>query len=368
MDNEIKVLFTSDVHLGLNNDDLKVPESIRINTFKKITSLAREHDIMLIGGDLVDNVDVDRSIIDLIRNEFSGIRENETEIIYTPGFGEIEGNGVVADFLFDLNLSHIFSNLVYSSPYVFSKGTQKLQVYGMPASSDLEISRISKESDEGFHLGLFHSDFNQEKRKSEFKSMGLDFYALGHSHNFKMFKILDRIIGAHPGSPEATSPDETGDRYIISILIRDDEIFQIKRLSVNSVRLKEVEFDCSEFKSQKPMIHDLKAMKSQKEILRIVLTGERNFVLDHEGFESLREAFFDLEIADRSVPTVDSLVRQYSGEDSIRGKFFKILGEKLKQGGLPEEIDVDDFPKILNILVKDGIDPLEGWLCDISNA
>ena len=48
-------------------------------------------------------------IVDVIKSEFRNLRDNNTEIIYTPGRGELNNRGSLPSYLFDFNASFIFS-------------------------------------------------------------------------------------------------------------------------------------------------------------------------------------------------------------------------------------------------------------------
>ncbi|MCP4130917.1 MAG: hypothetical protein GY754_08030 [bacterium] len=377
MNNEIKILLASDVHLGLSHSELKLPPAKREETFKNITSLAKEYDIFLIGGDLLNASDIDEKNIDLIKSEFKNLRDNNTEILYTPGTAELNTAGAVPPLLFDLNASYVFSNPAYPSPFTYTKDEQKIYIYGIPASEEHDISEIKKASSDGFHIGLFHIDINNDKqesgpvftlKKNRIKQLDLDFYALGHNHNFKMFKAVDRIIGAYPGSPQAASPGETGDRYVLSINIRDNKISHIKRVPVNSIKLMSNEIDCSEIESQDQILDILEKNCSPKAIQQLILTGKRTFPLDLEKIKSCGDRFFDLEILDRSVFSIDSLIEQYSSEDTTRGEFFSILREEINKNNIPGEIDPEHLSTPLSIMTKKGVSSLEEWLCDLMNA
>ncbi|MBN2159118.1 MAG: metallophosphoesterase [Spirochaetes bacterium] len=375
MESEIKILFMSDLHLGINNDEIYIPDYARVSTFRRIAAIAREHDIFLVGGDLIDNGTVGSEVIDLVKTEFRNLRNANTEIIYTPGMGELGGGESLHPFMLDLNASCLFSSIVTSTPYLFMKDGQKLYVYGIPAAPGYDISRIKKISDEGYHLGLFHvdSDFENDGenasvyrlQKNDIRSLELDFYAFGFSHNFRMFKILDRIIGVTPGTPESTSFDETGDRYVISIVIKENRLYQIKRLTVNSMKLYKNCFDCSGLMTMGPIKELLENNRSKKVIQRLVLSGVRDFVIRQYELQKYKNEFFRLDILDRSIPTIDSLIEEFQYENSLRGEFYKILKEQMDHAGLPHDIDRLDLAATLNTITRDGFTNLEEWLCSI---
>jgi DNA repair exonuclease SbcCD nuclease subunit len=239
----------------MQNHELGIPSRMRLNTFKKIATLALEHDILFIAGDLADAEIIEDEILDQIKTEFENLRNSGIEIFYTPGVSEMKGRDVNEKIL-SLNTTAIFSE--YSEkPQIYEKDGSRLYIYGAPPSQKNDISKIKRINDDGFHIGLFYADFDIDGTpentnmfkipKNMIKSLSLDFYALGYSHSFRMFKILNRIIGAYPGSPEPVSINETGDRYAISVSIMNNEIFHIKRLSVNSVKINEIILNCTEY-------------------------------------------------------------------------------------------------------------------------
>lgn len=375
MNGEIKILFMSDLHLGVKNDLMYIPNYARVSTFRRIMAIAKVHDLLLIGGDLIDNSETGSDTIELIKTEFNKLRNENTEIVYTPGIGELSSQGSIPLFVLDFNPSCIFSNIINSTPYLYIKDNQKLYIYGMPATAGYDISKIKKISDEGFHIGLFHVNFDfdgnandslvYKLQKNDIKALGLDFYSFGFSHNFKMFKISDRIIGVCPGSPESTSFDETGDRYVVSIVIKDNKLYQIKRLTVNSMKLYKNSFDCSNLVTMGPMKELLEVNKSKKVIQRLIITGERKFVLHKNDLEKYNNEFFKLDIIDESMPTIDALIEEFQYENTLRGEFFKILKEQIDQNNVPHDIDIKDLAKSLDIITRFGFNNLEDWLCTI---
>ncbi len=375
MDSEIKLLFMSDLHLGIKGDYPEIPEHARMSTFKRIMAIARDHDLLLIGGDLIDSNAVDNDIIDLIRTEFEYLKGANTEIVYTPGTGELGSRAVMPSFLLDLNVSCLFSNTFNPSPYMYEKNGQKLFIYGVPATSGFDISKIRKISDEGFHLGLFHVDFDFDGeagaspvyriQKNDIRTVGLDFYAFGFNHNFRMFKIMDRIIGVCPGTPESTSLNELGDRYVISIVIKENRLYQIKRLTVNSMKLFKNSVDCSDLVTMGPIKELLEGNKSKKAVQLLLLSGRRDFVLHRQDLEEYEKDFHTLVIDDRSEPTLEALVEEFQNEKTLRGEFYRLIKEQIDRDGIPRDIDRSDFAASLNRISKDGFENLEEWLCNL---
>ncbi len=371
----VKILLTSDLHLGADTENSPVPESFRLKTFRKLSYLAKSHDLFIIAGDLFHSEGINDTIIETVAGEFKSLRESGVEIIYALGEHELGVNDL--SFLTGLNISKIFSDSDDILPYRFSRDDQEIYIYGLPAYGRHSISEIKRNSGRGFHIGLFHTDFylNGESKTSKIRtlnkediaSLDLDFYALGHNHQFKLYKLSGRYIGAYPGSPEAASFNENGDRYCLSIIIRDNEIIQIKRLTVNSAKLETIVFDCSFINDSSIIIQTLKEKMSSDKIIKIILTGKRNFRLDQDEIEKLEKDYLDIRIEDKSFLTIDLFTGEFAGEKTLRGEFFNILNERINNNEMPAEIDVNTLSEILNKVINSGLYTLED-LCNYLNA
>lgn len=369
----VRILLTSDIHLGIDSEKTLIPEQARISTFKKICMQAKEHDLLLIAGDLFNSNEIPQEIAEIVSREFGILAENNTKIVFTPGERELDESGKISPGLKNLNISHVFSGAEDDRVYAFERNNQNIYIYGIPAINEGNFSGIKKESQNGFHIGLFHTEFSLENlsndskvcilQKNDIKSMNLDFYALGHLHLFKLFKFQNRIIGAYPGSPEATAFGEEGDRYILSLAVENNEIYQIKRLTVNSLRLKEINFDCAKLQSISPISQYISENKSVKTILSINLTGERKFHLDMNELLNLSNEYYRLRLIDESVPSIDFLIEEFRKENTIRGEFFTLLKKRIETNNMPAGIDLKGLAHILYGITQKGYYAPEEWLC-----
>jgi DNA repair exonuclease SbcCD nuclease subunit len=370
-----KILLTADVHLGSDIENLTVPESYRLKTFKKLSYLAKSHDLFIIAGDLFHSSSIIESTLDFVANEFKNLRESGVEIIYTLGEHELNGNDT--SLLSRLNVSKMFADTENISPYQFIKDNQEIFIYGLQANSKYDISEIKKKSEYGFHIGLFHADFyfNEDNKtskiqmieKEDIMSLNFDFYALGHNHQFKLFKSNGKYIGAYPGSPEAVTFDENGDRYALSITVEDNEICQIKRLTVNSIKLDSIVFDCTSSTDLNSVMQIINEKKSADKILKVQLTGKRNFKFDHSDLNKINSENKDIYFEDKSIPTINLFINEFANEESLRGEFFQMLDKKMKNNELPAEIDIDILSAIIDKIINSGTYTLED-LCSYWNA
>lgn len=368
MKKEISIILTSDIHLGLDEEEGGVPAGVRLSTFRKILALARNHDLLLIAGDLVDSRAPLPELAEVLATEFQSLRDGDTDIFFSPGFNDLNSNGHLRSELADLPFTHVF-NQNMEKPYLFIKGSQTIYIYGLPATAGGTLMKMSRSGGEGVHLGLFHADFQPGETNStrdrclinreRLKSLNLDFYALGYNHGFRLFKAHNRIIGAYPGSPEAVTGKDTGDRFVISMKVVDDEVSRIKRLSVNEYRVLERTIECSDYLSQEDLERALLEEASDTTIARFILAGESPFMIQEDDLHRLQEHYHRLSLEFRAFPSLQALCSRYEHEDSLRGEFFRLLSGKLENNSFPEEVNTRSFTLLLNGLIHDREEILE---------
>lgn len=366
---ETRILLTSDIHIGAKGP---VPPRIRLNSFKRIASLASSHDILIISGDLFDSPSPFHDDIDIVYNELAELHEKGITTLFTPGRNDIMPEGKVDERIAELPFSRIFGPESFEQPYIYQKNGEEIAFYGMPwlnPGSELKPAEMSKDS---FNIGIFYAAFdernglhNDEKisriDRQYLKKSGIDFYALGSNHFFKMFKIGSRIIGAYPGSPEAVNIDETGNRFVISFRVKERELHQIKRLTVNSAVIIAEEIQCQEKNAEGNILKILERNSSPRNILNLILTGDRDFNIDDKHILPYVGSYLGIHLDDQSTPTVMNYIENHKSEFSLRGEFFSIISSKIKQETDNETISA--AKEILEPMIHNDPDRLEGLLC-----
>ena len=372
----IKILLMSDMHLGMVSPEAGISDTVRMDTLRKIISLAREHDILIIAGDLLEGPFSDTYTFMQMNAELQSLIDSGIDIIYTAGESEFHDIPNLSNLL-HIPATHAFLNNNDRSPVRIEKNGTLLYLYSHPALDTSDITSIQKCDHKGFHMGVFHIDFDPGSASDQsivyklpreaIKSLNLDFYALGHNHNFKLYKYQNRIIGAYPGTPEATCSDETGDRYVLSISISDSDITQIKRLAVNTLRLEELHIDCARINSQVELVNTINAAASPRTVLRVTLAGRRSFPVDGI-FNALQDKCADFRLLDNSIPDLHLMIMQYASEQTLRGTLLKNLQGKIKDNKLPGDIDQYILSEILHRIHTSNKFTPEEWLCVSRNA
>jgi len=351
---KIKILLISDLHLGIERANPLISGEERLSTFRRIISLAQKHDILLIAGDLIHDENIDSVYYEIIKNEFSSLIDSGIEIFYTPGPGELTAKNRINTYISEINTTYTFSDIKNEFMIKSSKG--EIFIYGLQTSTAQNGWKISRQKKDGFHIGLFHADFNPQIietsdtaciKKDDIKKMNFDFYALGKNHNFKMFRLAGKILGAYPGSSEPCSIDETGDRFAVSMEVADNLIQNIKRIAVNTVKILSDEIECSSIINQSILLDKIKSTYPGNSIVNIILTGERDFIIENNFKSELSEYFRGLKIADTSFPTLKIMIDENIKNQSLKGTFFQILTKSLNDA-VPEKIRIEVLAEIIN--------------------
>ncbi|MFA5519401.1 MAG: metallophosphoesterase [Spirochaetota bacterium] len=349
----IKLLLTSDLHLGMDKKNSLCLKNERTETFKRIMAQAAKHDILLIAGDFFDSTISVPDFYEHAVPEITNLLEEGTEIFYTPGYEELSANKEITDYISSLNNCFYFSNKREDEYIKSDKGD--LYIYGFQAQSMHSPDTITRCTKKGFHLGLFYADYQPENmdlhnkeclNRESMKQMNMDFYALGKSHFFKIFRSQNKIIGACPGSPEPCFFDESGDRFVISMEIINNSLTNIKRIPINTVSVFTGSIDCSAIKQKSDLIDKIKAFAKEDKILSIILTGIRNFELNKLENE-LAGYYRGLQIVNRTIPSLNMQISSFCNSNSLKGEIHRTLRKKIEDKNIPENINQDALAKIL---------------------
>lgn len=359
----MNILFTSDLHLGDITEELGISAWDRLHTFRKITALALEHDLLLIGGDLFSG-EPDEPTIQAVHSELEKLRLRGILTIFIPGEADLGSNGQPFESITSLPFTRLCTK--HGEVHQFEIKDEKIILYASPASDTQDLTHLNRTENEGFHCGLFYIPFespeeepsNSHISRRDMKRLNLDFYALGSYHSFRVFKVHDRIIGAYPGSPECTNMQETGDRYVISFTVEDNEIAQIKRLAVNSRRLERIELDCSLFSDEEELAAQIPGRESERQIYLVKLQGTRNFPLSSRVLDAPSQNLLDM-----SEPELPVLIQEHRDDPRLKGHLFRILEKKLKTGNTHDELTDDSIYRLFLSLSR-GSESLTGeWPC-----
>jgi DNA repair exonuclease SbcCD nuclease subunit len=115
----IKILLTSDIHLGAESPSIPIRASDRLMTLKKIITLAKDHDVLLIAGDLFNSHNPEESLVSDVSRLFAYLKKQGTTVLISPGEHECEGT-TLPSFFSVLDAHRVFES-ASDAPYEYSK-------------------------------------------------------------------------------------------------------------------------------------------------------------------------------------------------------------------------------------------------------
>ncbi|MCX7679074.1 MAG: DNA repair exonuclease [Spirochaetes bacterium] len=354
-------LLFSDLHLGATEYGPSDDEN-RFETLKKIIRIGMEHDLILIAGDLFHGKPSPENF-SKVEKIFSDCEKNGKKILIAPGEHEIGDDNKPYAELFNLPACVVFSNSIKGNEFFFDKDGEQICIVGVPSSSPRLFPIIDKINKKHFVIGLFHGEVNLDQQecspntiiftKNDIIKSGIDFFALGHVHQFKAFKHKNQIIGVYAGSPEPFTFQEKGDRFAVSVIVQNNHVSNLKRIAVNSIVAEECVFSCIDFDSMQKLFEAIESRASKRKSLRVILQGTRHFLIDTESIEKLQNSFFRFVWEDLSEPSLEMLIAQFRGYKCFRGDFFNRLSEELKEGKIPMGIEKEDIARLLWSLMRE---------------
>ncbi len=346
----IRFLLASDLHLGSQDCGKFSGSHERMSTFRKICGLAMKHDILLLAGDMIHSDNIPSDLFSQVNSELKQLADNNVEVYYTPGKGELAGDNTVSPAVTGMSAANVFCDADES--YYVKSGKGDVYIYGLRHASPAGFSSVSKRDEKGVHIGLFNAGFNPQAErdhdnlcigKDDIKKMNLDFYAMGGDHGFRVFKLSNRIIGAFAGSPEPCTAAETGDRFAVSFEVENGSIQNIKRVAVNTVRILCEEVDCTGLLNESELSDKIKSSFDRENCYILTLTGVRDFILDSLKTE-LAGFFRRLDLVDYTRPNLGIMLEELSAGENIQSFFFRSLAGKIDGAGCSPSV----IARILN--------------------
>ena len=188
------------------------------------------------------------------------------------------------------------------------------------------------------HLGVLHGELGEASvydpvSREDIAASGLAYLALGHVHKRTEPLRFGDTTAAWPGCPEGRGFDELGEKG-----------FLFGEVGPNGADMAFVPFARRHYQILRADVTDaapldaverLLPLRTQEDIYRIILTGERTEDFSLTALQScLEDRFFQLELRDETRAPEDLWAR--CGEDSLRGLFLQEMHRQLESAA-PED-------------------------------
>lgn len=358
--NSLRILHVADVHLGVKfkglppakaqnrREDLK-------KTFSKMIDLAKssKSNVLLIAGDLFDDPRPSSSLVSFVMNE---LKRSEVPVFLIPGNHDpMEKGSVYTENDFPSNVE------IFDTKFT-TKTAGDLAIHGIAYGHEKFDKHILKELPQPlpdkYNIALVHGsykfmDFGDENyypiEKEEIEGSKMDYFALGHFHNFN--EIKTSVPACYPGTPEGLGFNDTGNRGVV-IVDLDKNGVKIKLNNINSKVYEAYELECSDLVNLAEIEKKILEHSDPNKLLRVKLSGvpETLFKLDSEALlEEIENSFFHLEIIDNITSPLDLQV-----DNTIKGAFIAKVQGKISVSTDPEE------KKLLERALRLGLHALDG--------
>jgi len=351
----IKIVHTADIHLGREFPILrKRGKEYRrqlLKTFEQIIKFAidQQVSVVLIAGDLFDTNRVHGDVVGTVLSEFKKLEEANIRVCICPGTHDAYNDESIYRFVgFPSNVTvltpdhdhEIFEDL-------------DLTVYGKAFDGKLvgksPLQGLSLVEESKFHVGIAHCSIRREgwiEKDSmildikEIAASRLDYLALGHWHSFQNFSQGD-TKAYYCGSPEPIYMDQKGAGNVVIINIYEKGNIEVNPVRVGSKQFDELTIDVGLVKSMNDIAETIKNKANPDLILKVTLQGLTSMHCDinAQGIEEeLSDRFFGLRILDKSHPKLEEVKAEDFPEQTVIGRFVRILEEKIAEANKEEKV------------------------------
>ena len=364
----VKIVHTADLHFDtpfnevdekqrlINKEELK-------EVFKNIINFCKEKhvDILLLAGDIFDNLTLSRETIHFIENIFNDIKE--TRVFISPGNHDPYDNNSFYKLIKWPENVHIFKG---SLEKVYIEEL-KTNVWGAAFNGKYVRKSILKgfsQNDEEINIMVIHGELSSSEEGNEYnpitlkniRESGMDYIALGHRHNFSGVLKEGSTFYSYSGCPQGRGFDETGDKGIVYGYVAKGfaELSFIKTCKRN---YEEVYVDISNLfgyeEIREKILDSIKEKDRKNNLYKIILKGEvsEKFHIEEKIVKSkLLNDFYFCKVIDKTSIALD--IKELSKGYSVKSIFVRKLVKKLKEAKTDEEREV------IKMALKIGISSL----------
>lgn len=343
---EIKFVHTSDLHIGSKCSGIGIKGEIRrhelISTFLNILEYCtkKEVDVLLIAGDLFDDVNVSEKEVESLKNAFLYVKFN---VFISPGNHDpfTTDSPYCSDWPKNV---HIFKN---SEPQFYELPSLKLRVWGTAFRGAYENKRllreIKAENDDFINLCVAHGDLSRYDStycpiySEDIKNSNMDYIALGHIHKRSEVQRIGKTYYSYCGCPEGTGFDEVGEKGFYTGKISHDSFslsFKVcskRRYEILKIDVTGADDDSSVANLILKKIIECYGKNYSENIYKIVLTGEtpEDFFININAIESvLSNKLFFTCVIDNTETKID--IDNLSLRNDFKGIFIRKMMEKIK--------------------------------------
>ena len=365
---KVKIVHTADLHFDtpFNEVDDKQrainKEELR-EVFKNIINFCKEKqvDILLLAGDIFDNLTLNRETIYFLENVFNNIKE--TRVFISPGNHDPYNNNSFYKLIKWPENVYIFKDKL-EKVYIKELETN---VWGAAFNEKYvreSLIRGFSQNNKEINIMVIHGEISSSSEGNEYnpitlkdiKESGMDYIALGHRHNFSGILKEGNTFYSYSGCPQGRGFDETGDKGIIYGYVSKGAV-ELSFIKTCKRNYEEVYVDISNLFGYEEVIKKIldviKEEDRKNNLYKIILKGEvsEKFHIEEKVLKSkLVRDFYFCKVVDKTSIALD--IKELSKGYSVKSIFVKNLLKKLQEAKTDEEKD------IIKMALKIGVSSL----------
>lgn len=351
---KIKILQAGDLHFDTPFKDLDKNISIiskeeLLEVFSKIIDISMENsvDILLLTGDIFDNLTINKKTLIFIKNQLERI--SNIRVFISPGNHDPYNEKSFYKMINWPENVHIFKGSIENvvledlNTVVWGAAFNEYHV----RKSMLKNVNIK----EGYiNIMTIHGDISNTDNGNEYNPMTikdiensrLDYIAIGHRHNFSGILREGNTFYAYAGCPQGRGFDEVGDKGIILGEVTKGAVdLHFVRTSKRNYYVEEIDISnsVSYDEVRLKILSDINEEERKNNLYKIILKGEiESYINLNETviLEKIKKDFYFVKVIDKTEVKLD--FDKISEDYSIKGVYAKKLLEKMKEEDCDKEI------------------------------
>lgn len=356
---KVKILHCADLHFdtkmsNLNKQDLLDVFSNIIHIVKK-----EEVEIMLIAGDVFDNLSVNKQTLRFLELSFRSIPN--VRVFISPGNHDPYNQKSFYKMVDWPDNVHIFKGEMEK---VYIEDLD-VNIYGAGFNANyIKESNLKIQVDEDkINIMVLHAEISNGTTKNEYNPVSLkdiensnvDYLALGHRHSYSGINKQGKTYYAYSGCPQGRGFDELGDKgIIIGEVYHGGVNLDFKKTSKIDYLEKEINIDNVEsyLEIKQIILNQINEKNRFNNIYKIILFGEikDDFIISEDKIEQMLSSdFYFVKIIDRT--EIICNYQELSTYNSIKGIFAKKILKEM------EDVEIEE-KELLKLAMKIGIKAL----------
>lgn len=357
----VRIVQIADVHLGAPLENFgeyaRQRRSEQEAAFRRAVdaALRARAQIVVVAGDLFDTFRPEPAAVELARRELGRLKEAGVKVLGVPGTHDSLTYPECVYHRESLPFHRFFTDPTFEDPATLEIEGVPVVVHGIaydPRRTGGGWETLARTRDDGIHVAVVHAAcrFNPEWpiaeedlpfREEDLPGFGMDWIALGHYHNLRVFESGGRPVGAYSGSLEGRDWTETGPRHALVVEFEGPgRPPRVEPVEVHTRRTESRDVDVTGAADEAAMIDAVRAACDAEPLWKATLVGEPEVVPRPGSIaSSLAPTHGHVRVEDETTLVESHVLDQRREEETVRGEFFRRLVAR-REGAEGREAEV----------------------------